>query len=172
MTTITRQGPAAIWARSMLRSNAVILDSETTGLEAHDQMIQLGMIDMQGNVLFDSLLKPTCRIHPGAAAVNGLTAAHVANAPTIGAVLEQIQPLLLARPVIIYNADFDSRMLGQSLAAYNLDRAWCSRVNFQCAMRVYGQMLGTRRWVKLEGGDHSALGDCRATLALLKRMAG
>jgi hypothetical protein len=28
------------------------------------------------------------------------------------------------------------------------------------------------KWAKLTGGDHTALGDCRATLALLKRMAG
>jgi DNA polymerase-3 subunit epsilon len=27
------------------------------------------------------------------------------------------------------------------------------------------------RWQKLQGGDHSALGDCFATLELIKRMA-
>ena len=27
------------------------------------------------------------------------------------------------------------------------------------------------RWQKLPGGDHSALGDCRATLAILHEMA-
>jgi DNA polymerase-3 subunit epsilon len=31
---------------------------------------------------------------------------------------------------------------------------------------------GNYKWQRLPGGDHSALGDCRATLAVLKQMAG
>jgi DNA polymerase-3 subunit epsilon len=27
------------------------------------------------------------------------------------------------------------------------------------------------KWQKLQGGDHSALGDCRATLEVIKKMA-
>jgi DNA polymerase-3 subunit epsilon len=28
------------------------------------------------------------------------------------------------------------------------------------------------RWQKLQGGDHSALGDCLATLEIIKKIAG
>lgn len=31
---------------------------------------------------------------------------------------------------------------------------------------------GNNRWQKLPGGDHSALGDARATLAVIRKMAG
>jgi DNA polymerase-3 subunit epsilon len=31
---------------------------------------------------------------------------------------------------------------------------------------------GGFRWQKLPGGDHSAIGDARATLAVIRRMAG
>ena len=48
-----------------------------------------------------------------------------------------------------------------------------------CAMRQYAKYCGewnsyynNFKWQPLSGGDHSALGDCRATLELIKRMAG
>jgi DNA polymerase-3 subunit epsilon len=35
----------------------------------------------------------------------------------------------------------------------------------------WNEYHGNYRWQRLPGGDHSALGDARATLSLLKRMA-
>ncbi len=47
-----------------------------------------------------------------------------------------------------------------------------------CAMVAYAQYVGEMnhkgtgyKWHKLRGGDHTALGDCRATLGLIRRMA-
>jgi DNA polymerase III subunit epsilon len=49
---------------------------------------------------------------------------------------------------------------------------------WRCAMEVYAawcgdwsEYHGSYRWQPLLGGDHTALGDCRATLAVLERMA-
>lgn len=52
------------WARSVLIgriNNCVILDCETTGLGDQDEIIQLAIIDMRGNILFNSLIKPSPR---------------------------------------------------------------------------------------------------------------
>jgi DNA polymerase-3 subunit epsilon len=35
----------------------------------------------------------------------------------------------------------------------------------------WNEYHGNYKWQRLPGGDHSALGDCRATLAVLKEMA-
>jgi len=44
-----------------------------------------------------------------------------------------------------------------------------------CAMDIYAQFIGeinpqtgTYKWQKLQGGDHTALGDCEATLSIIK----
>lgn len=160
------------WATNVLRSNAVILDTETTGMDGAAQIIQLGIIDMQGNTLFDSLLRPTVDIQPGAAAVHRMTEHHLTNSPTICDVIEQIREIMFRRKVIIYNASFDSRILRQTLEAFKLDTDWLEQVNYQCAMQIYSDHIGVRKWQKLEGGDHTALGDCLAVLKLLRRMAG
>ena len=48
-------------AREILKhkEDYVILDTETTGLGDSDVIIQISIIDLDGNVLMDSLIKPT-----------------------------------------------------------------------------------------------------------------
>lgn len=55
---------------------------------------------------------------------------------------------------------------------------WLRRRRWRCAMHAYAAWVGdwssyhgSYRWHPLIGGDHSALGDCRACLAVLWRMA-
>jgi DNA polymerase III epsilon subunit-like protein len=44
-------------------------------------VIDLGIIDAQGNILYDSLLKPSCAIEEGAIAVHQITESMVSAAP-------------------------------------------------------------------------------------------
>jgi DNA polymerase-3 subunit epsilon len=157
------------WAQQMLNSNAVILDTETTGLGPCDQVIQIGVIDVQGNVLFDTLLYTDCPIAPQASVIHGITKERLIGAPTWPAIELDLLQVLDNRPVLIYNAGFDFRMLIQTAQAYHRPCNWITHLDAHCVMKRYAN---GGKWAKLEGGDHTALGDCRATLALLKRMAG
>lgn len=160
------------WAQEILNSNAIILDTETTGGAKTDQIIQLSLVDMRGKVLFDSLFKPTCEINPMAAQVHHLTKQHLRNAPSFSDAYEVIKSTMEGRSIIVYNVSFDRRMLKQTVETFNLDSAWIERLDWQCAMRAHAEYLGVKQAPKLEGGDHSALGDCLATLKLLRSMAG
>ena len=51
----------------------LVLDTETTGLDNHDEVISVAVVSAGGEVLFHSLVRPTVRIHPRASAVNGIT---------------------------------------------------------------------------------------------------
>lgn len=161
-----------IQALTLLRSNAVILDTETTGVDSTAQIIQLAIIDMGGATLFNSLFRPTCAIHRTATDTHGMEAKHLIGAPKFTALAEQVRGLLMNRPVIIYNVVFDRRMLRQTFSTFKLEAAWVDELDFHCAMKLYAESLGTTKNPKLEGGDHTALGDCLATLSLLRRMAG
>jgi DNA polymerase III epsilon subunit-like protein len=46
---------------------------DDAGLEAHDEVIQLAIVDMQGNVLLQSLVRPTIPVGTEARAIHGIT---------------------------------------------------------------------------------------------------
>ena len=168
---------AADWARAMLASDALILDTETTGLDDTAEIVQIAIIDMQGRTILNAMVRPIGAIPKAASAIHGLTAEVVQVAPMWAELWPAIRSILTDRTVVIYNAAYDTRLLGQScaFAGYLFDY---SMSQFKCAMLHYsawvGEWNGHRgdyRWQRLPGGDHSALGDCLATLKVLQAMA-
>jgi len=176
----------AQWAADLFRRDAVIFDSETTGLGARDELVQIGVIDLRGEVLLDALVRPSIPIPPGASAIHGLTDADVAAAPAFPAQYEALRDALAGRVVIVYNADYDRRLLLQTCRVYDLPMIEAGR--WHCAMKAYARYHGAWnaargefRWHRLTaachaegvpvGAAHAAIGDCRLTLALLRAMA-
>lgn len=50
---------AVSWARwALVTRNVVILDTETTGLGADAEVVELAVLSPRGEVLFDSLVRP------------------------------------------------------------------------------------------------------------------
>jgi len=172
---------AAQWAKDLLSTDPswwVILDTETTGLGDSDQIVQVAAIDGAGNVLLDNvLIKPTIPISEGASRIHGITDESVKDAKTFPDVWKEIDAVIYGKLLIIYNAGFDIRLMQQSARAHG------AFLEFPCdwndAMDQYAQWYGewsdyhgSFRWQRLPNGDHTALGDCRAVLELIKKMAG
>lgn len=169
---------AAIWAAQMLAANCLILDTETTSFNGY--VVQVGMVNASGKVLIDSLVNPLAPIEAGALAVHGISPAHVKDAPTFAAIHTYLAKTLPGRKVLVYNVKFDTRILGNEhqrlgcpIDPYgNLYGAlWLD------VMVPYANFVGERdqygkcKWQKLPAGDHSAVGDCQATLKILREMA-
>ncbi|MCC7451680.1 MAG: 3'-5' exonuclease [Anaerolineae bacterium] len=171
-------------------NNFVVLDTETTGLGSDAEIVQLAIIDNRGKVLLDTLLKPTKPIPPDATRIHGITNGQVVAAPSLVMVYPRILNILQGRDVIIYNAEYDRRLLHQSSRAHGLNVLWDSVVSgWTCAMLAYAEHHGewnpyyhSYKWQKLGAAcqqqgirvvdAHSALADCRMTLALVRRLAG
>lgn len=168
---------AVAWARWVLASPHVrILDTETTGLDGTAEVVELSVVSAQGTILFDSLIRPQAPIPAAATAIHSLDDRAVAHAPTLAQVYERLVALLAGQIVVVYNAAFDRRVLQQSGARWRLPAL--RPVAWHCAMQEYARFSGAwnaekgaYRWHKLEGGDHTALGDCWATWALIRAMA-
>lgn len=169
-------------------SYGLILDTETTGLTKNAEIIEISIIDTHGNVLLDTLVKPSKRMRADnkASQIHGITNEHLADAPKWSEIHDQVCEILKNRKVIIYNSSFDTRLLHQTAAKYNLEVP-----NFipQCAMQLYGYWEGTAssrggyKWHKLEaacqrlgviltGTAHRSLTDCYSTLSMLKKLKG
>jgi DNA polymerase-3 subunit epsilon len=78
---------------------------------------------------------------------------------------------------VVFNAAYDRRLLIQSASRLLLPESHLP-ARWECAMLKHSEWVGEWndyhglfQWQKLQGGDHSVLGDCIATLDTLKKMA-
>ncbi len=174
------------WAQNLLARNFYVLDTETTGLGERDEIIQIGIVDADGNAVLDQLIRPSIPIPPGAARVHGIRDDDVINSPIFSSLYIKLSSLLAGETVIAYNMDFDWRMLQQTVARYRLPDIRIGKRD--CAMKQYAKFKGKRSgqgrgyvWHKLTsalaqesiaaGNAHNALGDALMTLELVRKMA-
>ena len=175
---VTDRETAIFWARSLLdRMDWVILDTETTGISAGDEIVQIAVLSPQEDVLLNTLVRPTQPIPLQATAIHGITDADVIAAPAFPEVFDTLKQVTEGKTVIIYNAQFDLRLIRQTLTKHRIPDPGLDDDQAECAMLQYAAWFGEiwsdggYKWQKLRGGDHTALGDCRATLALIRKMA-
>ena len=181
-------------ARAMWNTGGVVFDTETTGLGSDAEIVEIAVVDLEGRVLLDSLVKPTQPVPPDAIAIHGISNDDLAGAPTMPEVLPDLVRVFAGRHVMAYNFEFDSRLLRQSASRHRLP--WPLPLELleipghvpHCIMKAfakyYGQFslhYGSYTWLKLSkatnvcgvvvpGKAHSALADALASVGVLKHM--
>lgn len=162
--------------------NAGFLDTETTGLDAGAQALEIGLVNALGERIFETRLKPTVDIDPAAAAVHGISDDDLVSAPSWPDIGHHIG----RRPLVIFNADFDTRILKQTAAAHNDPASWLDSLTVYCAMRLAAGYYGpTNRYgtISLSGAvsqaglswigeAHSAVTDAVMTARVVNNIAG
>jgi DNA polymerase-3 subunit epsilon len=183
----TQRRSAIQEAQTLLETNPVYLDTETTGMHQTAEVIEIGVIDDLANVLFDSRVKPRGKIDPAAERVHGISLKMLADAPTWEQIWPQAEAVLLERRIGVYNVEFDLRLIKQTLS-----RSWLRWAlpegNFFDIMKLYARFYGdwdtyhkTFRYQSLElagrqcglylHNTHNAVDDCLLARALLHHMA-
>ena len=180
-------------ARAWLAANALILDTETTGLGDDAEVVELAVIDCAGAVLLDTLVRPSGPVPAEAAAIHGITDAMLAEAPTWSELHARFCDLVEGRQVVIYSREFDVRVINQTARRYGLQAPQGFDLvldpgSIHCAMQAYAEFRGEwsaekgqYRWQKLSAAAaqqgvtvtnaHRALGDCLMTLGVVRAMA-
>ena len=169
---------------SLEQKDFIVIDTETTGLSRKlDDILQLSIIDPNGNVLFDDYFFPFKNFEwIEAEKVNHISYEIVKDKPLIFAKIKQIQAIIdSADKIVGYNISFDTSFL----RSYGIEIDWKKEVDFMYDFaKVYGewndyfgsykwQSLGTcARWYEYDwsthGEAHNALADCFATLHCYK----
>ncbi|WP_407219101.1 exonuclease domain-containing protein [Enterobacter hormaechei] len=180
-----------------LKSDYVVIDTETTGLGEDAEIIEIAIINMRGEVLLDTLVKPTQPIPPEVTEINHITNEMVANAPAWRDVFQIVLMIISGHKWLAWNSGFDARMLDQTClytgiyaneqayyAALVTSRIHTSHID---AKAVYDQWYGefdekrkafkrqslttaaARHGVSVEGA-HRALADCKMVLAVLQKV--
>jgi DNA polymerase III subunit epsilon len=159
-------------ANLLQQPDVLIIDTETTDLAG--EIVQIAMINTQGEVVLDTLVHPQTPVTPGAFAIHHISNATLRTAPDWVTVAPRFAALAVNHLLVSYNAPFDEAMVRNSYAAV---RHVPVPLRWECAMRLYARYVrepspyGGCKWVSLPGGDHSALGDVRATLDILQLMS-
>lgn len=175
---MTAIGTAQEWLED---KDTVIMDTETCNLNGG--IVQLSIIDITGKTLLNTYVMPENPFKVfvksndrSAYNIHGITPYHLWNAPTLGDLYPALYEVLSGKRVVIYNKAFDWPIFRYELWRFNCPKFPVKAIN--CAMLVYAQFIGdwsnywkSYRWQPLPGGDHTALGDCLATLEVIKEMA-
>lgn len=145
-------------AHGILSRNPLFLDFETHTLGGY--AVELAIVDVEGNVLFEQRMNPQVPIDEDATRIHGITNEDVKDLPTFAHHYDQLRALLRGRVIVAYNAEFDGDVLRSELARIPVPQI---KVKWECAMELLMTYRGSRYPEKL-GGNHSARGDCLATL--------
>jgi DNA polymerase-3 subunit epsilon len=127
-------------ARQVLGAEPVYLDTETTGLERTDEIVEISIIDHNGQVLFDSLVRPSRPIPASATRIHGITDEAAQSALPWPVLWPQIRSALFGKLVVIYNEDFDLRMMQQTHARYKLP--WKEKLTTFDLLKLYAEFRG------------------------------
>jgi DNA polymerase-3 subunit epsilon len=126
-------------ARKIIAERPAYLDAETTGLGGSAEIVDIAIINYDGTELMNTLVRPMSPIPEEATNIHGIRNEDVTDAPTFADILPNLESYS-DRMIVIYNQDYDLRILAQSAKANNAD-SWMPQDSI-CAMKLYAQFYG------------------------------
>ena len=155
--------------KSKLATYAVI-DTETTGMDKHDQIIELSVTRLQGGKVTGTKTwrcKPTVPIHPDAEGIHGISIEQLDDCPSFEDILTDFIEFIEDAILVAHNAPFDQRMLQQDLdrvnAGFDIEIEVCTLAMFR-AVKAKGphklpDLLGFYGMAGRKGELHGAAED-------------
>lgn len=168
----------------------VFLDTETTGLDVYSEdIMELAIVSLKGkgkkSYLFNKLLKPQVKCSNGAFNCHHITDEMVENEKHFIDYYDELKEILKNKFVIIYNENYDRRLINSLCERYEKEPLLNSQ-NCFCLMEAYAPIYGAWNeyhqdytWAKLTNAfycerekinfpkcdeknikAHRALGDC------------
>ena len=153
------------------RSNFVVLDTETTGFGRSAEVLELAIVDGEGDVLwderYDTVWTPTWE---QAQEIHGISPEDVMEKPVLWEDMAEIRQLLKGKTVLIFNRAYDEGIMPDGITTAS---------NKLCVMKAFKQFTGSKKYNLLLASDmagyifpeedrHSAVGDCKATWAVVE----
>ena len=167
----------------MFIKHFIVLDTETTGLGNLDEIIELGIIDNNGNTLYESTFNTNNIITEEAQKVNHITYEELSSSPLFCDEWEKIKNIIGNNIVVGHNISFDQRLLSQTLYKYHLEdfkfrktidtytMAKKKLKNGRLNMNIKSYSLNNlAKLFDLKEEEHRAVSDCLLTLELLNKL--
>ena len=173
--------------RATSLEHVIVFDTETTGLDDHDEILSIAICDGTGRILLDPLIRPTRhRQWPQAQAIHHIGPDQVAGQPTAQDIRTTILDTFRHADLIAgYNGAYDLRLLRQS--GIPIDDATDGKDRYDCMKAfapIYGQWDPKHQdyqWQKLSTAAayygytfhaHDAAEDVKATAHVYRHLIG
>jgi DNA polymerase III subunit epsilon len=167
------------------KDDFAVLDLETTGLDDEAEILELAIVDLEGELLFHSLVRPERAIPAESTLVHGITDDMVSGAPSWPEVWAEVRALFVKRTALIFNKRFDSRKIYAACRRYGLPAGW---IDSECVMDAYARFMKSYSeyhkeftWISLQQAvmahgilerlPHRAIGDSTLTVRLIRAIS-
>lgn len=179
-------GRASVIATNWLNTAPVYISTKSTGSGKFAQIIEIAILDTDQSVLFHSQLLPSVSIDKEAELSHGINLSALQGRPGWGQVVDEIKKIIGKRNLIMFDAIYQSRLLKQSCAAYNISFTWLDDLSINCAMYLAANAYGTdnrygtvsigyaMQRAKVRGYCEAApaVASCYALVQMLQRTSG
>lgn len=163
-------------------NNIICLDTETTGLDYDDEILQLSIANINGDILFNELIKP--KAHTTwleAQEIHGIDPEMVKDKKYLLDYKNEIENIINNADLIIgYNLDFDLSMLKTNdIDITNIKKTYDVMLTFAEIYGEWSEWHCCYKWQKLstcasyygyEFKAHDSLEDVKATIYCYKKM--
>lgn len=176
-------------AAMLLKMNPLVIDTETTALGEEAEVVEVAICDIWGNVIFQSLSRPTGNCDPEAMAVNKITPEMLANAPEWADIMGAVYKIINRRAITGWHVEFDARMLRQSCAkaGHESYQRHIQFIDMKAPYEVFNGRISERtgklalvslskaaeqQGITVPENAHRAAADVQMTAAIIRKMAG
>lgn len=167
--------------RELAENDYIFLDTETTGFDFEkDEIIELGITDINGNVIYDGMFKPEVENSAEAQKANHISNEELQDKPRFSEEWERIKAAVAGRRIATYNRDFDRNIMVATAKKYNIpvEEVETMFKDSACVMQSYTDFKHDYRTSKLQNAlaennidvtqDHRAVSDCKITAQLVQ----
>lgn len=156
-------------------STPLFLDTETTGLGAKDEVIEIAIIDLNNTVIIDTFIYTKRDIDYDAYEVNRIKKSDLEGMPKLSEIERYIARLIKYRQLYIFNAGFDVDKISYSASK---DFKLIAK-STDCLMHLAMSKFNQHRYISLANacsrlgvdcGDHRAKSDTLASIRLYKAL--
>ena len=138
---MTEDRDLAIWRfENIINKDTLILGLATTGEGKLDEIIEVCLVDLDGNILMDQLIRPTVTVSEQAYKINGISFNDLVDEPSYLSIYTELLELVEGKVVCIYNADIGARIIRQTSQKYNLESPLNYTEDIFCIMENYSEI--------------------------------
>lgn len=162
-----------------MKNITYFLDLETTGLSANDKIVEIALLDINGNEVINTFVNPAIPIPKIASSIHGIFDEDVKQSPFIKNILPKLKKIVKGSTLVIYNAQYDLKYLG---GIRDLCTVSCAMSQFSQLVKLHNDSSVYKRYklsdalkeigIEWVGRKHRAKDDAMACRLLWMHMNG
>lgn len=148
--------------------NYLIMDLE--GIQNPDEILEIAVIDFHGNVLMNTLVRPTHHISYHVSQLTGINDRMASRGKGLYAAMRQLKEIVDGKTVLSWGTDYDQVLLNSAMRKTRI-KLDCE---FACAQHIHMGFVGSPNQIALYKAcgeleqSHRALDDCEMVLSVLE----